>query len=104
VTPRELAWAQRYLVRSHAFAIDTASKRVGQMLDEEVYGLPPRYHADYVEHVRGVTLEQVNAAIRKRVTPEHLLVSVVGTASEIKSAIEGAIPDLESADVVPFDA
>ena len=34
VTPKELAWAKRYLVRSHAFAIDTAGKRVGQMLDE----------------------------------------------------------------------
>ena len=31
VTAKELAWAQRYLVRSHAFAIDTPSKRVGQM-------------------------------------------------------------------------
>ncbi len=104
VTPRELAWAQRYLVRSHAFAIDTASKRVGQLLDEEIYDLPTRYHADYLEHVRAVTLEDVNAAIRKRITPENLIFSVVGTASEIKGAIENAIPDLNSTDVVPFDA
>jgi zinc protease len=104
VTPRELAWAKRYLVRSHAFAVDTASKRVGQALDETLYGLPPGYHRDYLEHVRAVTLEQVNTAIRARITPEDLVVSVVGTASDILEPIRGVIPRVSSVDVVPFDS
>jgi zinc protease len=103
VTPRELAWAQRYLVRSHAFAIDTASKRVSQTLDEEIYGLPPGYHANYVEHVRAVTLDEVNASIRQRITPEHLVVTVVGTASEIEAPVRSAIPDLDGVEIIPFD-
>ena len=41
VTPRELAFIQRYLVRSHAFDIDTAPKRLHQALDVELLGLPP---------------------------------------------------------------
>jgi zinc protease len=103
VTAKELAWAQRYLVRSHAFAIDTASKRVGQLLDEELYGLPGDYHSKYVEHVRAVTREEVNAAIRARITPDDLLLTVVGTASEIQAPIQGVIPALASTTVIPFE-
>ncbi|MFO0570791.1 MAG: insulinase family protein [Polyangiaceae bacterium] len=29
ITARELAWAKRYLVRSHAFSVDTPLQRVG---------------------------------------------------------------------------
>ena len=103
VTAKELAWAQRYLVRSHAFAIDTPSKRVGQLLDEELYGLPSDYHSKYVEHVRAVTRDQVNAAIRARVTPEDLLVTVVGTAAEIAEPIQRAIDGLASTETIPFE-
>jgi zinc protease len=104
VTPKELAWAKRYLVRSHAFAIDTATKRVGQALDEEVYALPAGYHSGYTDRIRALSLEDVNAAIRKRITPDDLLVCVVGTAAEIESSVRAAIPRLESTEIVPFDA
>lgn len=103
VSTKELAWAKRYLVRSHAFAVDTATKRVGQALDEEVYGLPPGYHAEYTERIRALSLEDVNAAIQRRITPDDLLVAVVGTASEIESGVRSAIPKLESTEIVPFD-
>jgi zinc protease len=103
VTAKELAWAQRYLVRSHAFAIDTPSKRVGQTLDEELYDLPPDYHDKYLDHVRAITLDQVNASIRKRITPNDLLLSVVGTASEIAQPIKDVIPGLESTEIIPFE-
>lgn len=104
VTAKELAWAKRYLVRSHAFAVDTSTKRVGQALDEEVYGLPAGYHAEYVDRVRALSLEEVNAAIRARITPNDLLITVLGTASDIESSIRAAIPRLESTKIVPFDA
>ena len=104
VTPKELSWAKRYLVRSHAFAIDTASKRVSQSLDEELYGLPERYYAEYVDRVQKVTLDEVNAGVRTRITPEHLLVTVLGTAKDIESGLRAAIPNLQSTEIVPFDA
>jgi zinc protease len=104
VTPRELEWAKRYLVRSHAFAIDTASKRVSQALDEALYDLPAGYHARYVEQVRAVTVEQVAEALRTRITPKDLAVSVLGTAKDVEAALRGSIADLASASTVPFDA
>ena len=104
VTKKELAWAKRYLVRSHAFAIDTAAKRVGLELDSILYDLPDNYYEHYIDHVKAVTLEQVNAAIRERIATENLLITVVGTESEIGSAVRDAIPNLAEVKVVPFDA
>ncbi|MDQ2644120.1 MAG: insulinase family protein [Myxococcota bacterium] len=104
VTKKELTAAKRYLTRSHAFAIDTASKRVGLELEARLYDLPPGYHAEYTKRVAAVTLDEVNQALQARLPEKDLLIVVVGTASEIRSAIEAKIPDLGSTEVVPHDA
>lgn len=104
ISAEELSWAKRYLVRSHAFAVDTAAKRVHLHLDEILYGLPPGYHDRYTERVEAVTLEAANAAVRQRIDDRNLLVVVVGTESEIGARVREAIPDLAHSEVVPFDA
>ncbi|HSC87527.1 MAG TPA: pitrilysin family protein [Polyangiaceae bacterium] len=104
ITARELAAAKKYLTRSHAFAVDTAQKRAALRLDESIYALPPGYQGSYLERVAAVTLEQVNEAIRRRITPEHLVITVLGTHAEIGARIEAAIPRLASAETVRFDA
>jgi zinc protease len=103
VTKKELVWAQRYLARSHAFAVDTAAKRVGLALDAILYELPAGYHEHYIEHVQSVTLDLVNQAIRDRISDRDVLVTVVGTEREIGSAIRDAIDDLAHAEVVAYD-
>ena len=97
ITPRELAFIKNYLVRSHAFEIDTAPKRLGQALEAELLDLPADYHTGYLDHVRAVTLESANAAVRERLTPKDLVVIVVGTASEILDEVTTAIPGLDRA-------
>ncbi len=104
ITKKELAWAKKYLVRSHAFALDTAGKRVGLLLDSALYGLPAGYYENYFEHVKGVTLEAANASVVKRLSEDDLLVTVVGTEAQIGDAIRKAIPGLASSEVVAFDA
>ncbi len=103
ITARELAFIQRYLARSYAFEVDTASKRVQQALDVELLGLPADYFTRHVESVQGVTLEQANRAVKDRLHPENLVVTVVGTASEILDGVKGKIPRLASHEIVPFD-
>jgi zinc protease len=103
ITLKELTWAKRYLVRSHAFAIDTAAKRVGLALDAALFDLPPGYHEQYVERLQAVTLDEANAAIRSRISARDLQVSVVGTDAEIGAQVRDAIPNLESCEIVPFD-
>ena len=93
-----------YLVRSHAFALDTASKRVGLQLDSELYGLPPGYYDSYLERIKAVSWDAANAAVEKRLSDEDLLITVVGTAADIGDAIRGVVPNLSSSEVVPFDS
>jgi zinc protease len=103
ITPRELAFIKNYMIRSHAFEIDTAPKRLGQALEAELLDLPADYHTGYLDHVRAVTLESANAAVRARLTPNDLVVIVVGTASEILDPVSKAIPGLVDHQVIPFD-
>jgi zinc protease len=100
----ELGWAKRYLMRSHAFAIDTAAKRVGLKLDSALYELPPGYYENYLETLRGITLEQANEAVKTRLSDENLLITVVGTESVVGQAVRDAIPNLASTSVVRYDA
>jgi zinc protease len=103
ITPRELAFIKNYLVRSHCFEIDTAPKRLGQTLEVDLLDLPADYHTGYLDHVRNVTLESANAAVRERLSAENLVVIVVGTASEILEPVQKAIPNLVDHTVIPFD-
>jgi zinc protease len=103
ITKSELAWAKRYLVRSHAFAVDTAAKRVGLKLEADLYQLPAGYHEEYLERIQAVTLEQANLALKDRISADDLLVCVVGTEQEIGGAVRDAIADLKSSEVVAFD-
>ncbi|HYQ15230.1 MAG TPA: insulinase family protein, partial [Polyangiaceae bacterium] len=104
ITKKELAWAKKYLVRSHAFALDTASKRVGLLLDSALYGLPAGYYENYVERIKAVTLEAANASVEKRLPEDDLRITVVGTAGQIGDAVKAVIPNLASSEVVAFDA
>jgi zinc protease len=104
LSPGEFAWAKRYLVRSHAFALDTAAKRVGLSLDAELYQLPDGYYSRYVENLRAATLEQANQGLRERLSDENLLLSVVGTQDTTLSDVKSAIPNLASTEVVRYDA
>lgn len=103
ITARELAFIKNYLVRSHAFEIDTAPKRLAHALETELLDLPGDYHARYLDHVRAVDLDTANAALRARLSPADLVVVVVGTASELLEALKSAIPGLAEHVVVPFD-
>jgi zinc protease len=104
ITARELAFAKRYLVRSHAFDIDTPQKRVHQQLDVDLFDLPADYHDKYIEHVQSVTLDEANEATRRRISTDDLVVSVVGTHAEIGEAVATAVPGLAKVEVVAYDA
>ncbi|MGH7296956.1 MAG: M16 family metallopeptidase, partial [Polyangiaceae bacterium] len=104
VTPREISFIQRYLVRSHAFEVDTAAKRLHQALDVELLSLPADYYSSWTDRVRAVTPEAASAAVRNRIHPQDVLAVVVGTASQVLEPLKAAVPGLAAAKVVPFDA
>jgi zinc protease len=103
VTARELSFIKNYLVRSHCFEVDTASKRLGQALEVELLDLPATYHTSYLADVKAVTRESANLAVQTRLSAENLVVVVVGTASDILDSVQNAIPNLVEHTVMPFD-
>ena len=103
VKSSEVAFIARYLVRSHAFDIDTAAKRLHQALDIELLGLPADYYSSWIDRVRAVTPEAASAAVRNRIHPEDVLAVVVGTAAQVLDPMRGAIANLADSSVVPFD-
>ena len=102
ITAEELAFAKSYLVKSYAFAIDTADKRLEQAMEVRLYDLPPDYFKGYIDRVSSVTLDQVNAALKERLSPEDLVMSVLATESQVGEALR-KLPKLDSVTVVPFD-
>jgi zinc protease len=103
ITEEELGFVKRYLVRSHAFEIDTARKRVHQRLEAELFDLPEGYHDRYLTDVEAVDVASARTAVRARISEDDLVIGVVGTHAEIGKAIEKAIPNLAEVTVAPFD-
>lgn len=104
ITQRELGFIKNYLVRSYAFEVDTAPKRLGQTIETELLELPPDYHSRYVDHIKEVSLERAVLAPRQRLSTKDLVVIVVGTAADTLEAVKAKIPDLAATEVVAFDA
>jgi zinc protease len=104
IRAEELDFVKNYLVRSHAFDIDTPQKRVYQRLDIDLFDLPSDYHTHYIDHVQSVTLEAANGAIQNRISTDALVVSIVGTHAEIGEAVAKSVPGLTKVEVVAYDA
>jgi zinc protease len=104
ITPKELNFAKKSLVRSHAFSVDTAAKRMSLALDSTILELPEDYYDRYEERVSAVTLEQANAALKARVDPSRLVIAVVGTAKELQERLQEAIPSVTTVEVIPHDS
>jgi zinc protease len=102
VRPGELNRAKSFLIKSHAFEIDTAQKRLDQRVETELFGLPPDYHDGFVERVRQVTRQDVNAALTRRLSRRDQTIAVVATAKELRPEL-ATLPKLTELRVVPFD-
>lgn len=98
----ELEFAKSYLIKSHAFSIDTADKRLEQAMDVVLLELPKDYYSGFTKHIESVTREQVNAALLRRLSVDDLVFSVVATETELGDALRAAAR-ANSFDVVPYD-
>lgn len=99
----ELAFVKGYLVRSHAFDIDTPKKRVLQRLEEKVFDLPEGYFARYLERVGAVTRDETNAAVAKRLPDGDLVVAVVGSHETLEAPLVAAMGGDVTVKRLPID-
>ena len=102
VTPSELRVAKNFLIKSHAFEVDTAQKRLDQSVESELFELPADYHTGFSARVAQVTRETANAALRKRLSRRDQAIVVVATAQQLQPQLH-KLPRVRELRVVPFD-
>lgn len=90
----ELDQCRQYLVRSYAFEIDTPHKRLQQALERVMLGLPDDFHARYLERIAAVTVDEANAAVRRRISPRDLWIACVADAGQMRDELAGAAGEL----------
>lgn len=88
LTQEEFDRSKSNLINEFAFKIDTARRKVGQLLMIELMGLPKDYLETYRDKLKSVTLEQVNQAIQKYSDPKNLIITVLCTAKDIKPQLK----------------
>ncbi len=101
VTKKEVAFAQSFISKGHAFEVDTALKRLDQRVEQRLLELPRNYFPTYVDRIRAVTVDEVNAALRKRIEPRNLVIALVATADEVVPSLEKMLG--APVEVVPHD-
>lgn len=99
-TASQLRFAKSYLVKSHAFDLDTPQKRLEPRVEAEVHGLPQSFHERFVERVSGVELDAARAAIHRRLSSDDLTIAVVATARDVVASLR---PLVDETTIVPFD-
>jgi len=78
-TQREVDDTIAYLTGAHAIALVTNAAIAGELLDAEYFALGLDYPERFTALYRAVTREQVNAAAKKYLHPEKLVISIAGS-------------------------
>jgi zinc protease len=102
ITDEELGFARSYLEGSWAFEIDTPAKRLDHKIDELTYDLPAGTYARFLDRLRSVSRDDVNAAIRKWWHPSRAVTVITCTAEALRPRLaKVALGDI---DVVGYDS
>jgi zinc protease len=98
VTADELTLAKDSFTRSLPSAFETTDSTVATFANLFTYGLPMDYFTTLPERIGAVTAQDVQAAAKKYVVPEKLLVIAVGDRAKIAPALEAAFGPAELRD------
>lgn len=102
LTHEEVRRAKRYLIKGHAFDLETAGKRLEPKLQTAALGLPEDWFERYPEHVRAVTRAAANAAVPARLSGDDLCIAVLATATpELRRALRD-LPGVRELRVIPY--
>lgn len=87
ISDEEFQASKQSILTSAGFAYNTPAKRMENRLTEVVFGLPEGYFKDYASRIEKISRQEVNEALARFVSPQHLMIGLVGTASLSKAAI-----------------
>ena len=87
VDAKELQMAKNYMTGSFARSLETPDRVASYAIDMERYNLPKDYYKTYLKKVDAVTAEDVQRVARKYLAPDKMLVTVVGSAKDLKDKL-----------------
>jgi zinc protease len=90
----ELEQCRQYIVRSHAFEIDTPTKRLQLQLERAMFGLADDFHDRFLDRIQAVALTEANAAVQRRISPDNLVIACVADADDKRHELELAAAPL----------
>ena len=88
VTEEELTFAKTSLVQRLPAQFETPGAIAARLSEVVVYELSDDYYASYVEHLQGVTLDDVNRVAEEYVHPNSFTTVVVGDAAKVRGGLE----------------
>ncbi len=100
MTSAEIADAKDRQIKSLAGRWETSASVASALSEIVIFGLPTDYYATYADRLRAATDAQVNAVSKKFITPDQILVVVIGD----RVKIEAGIKELGLGDVQILDA
>lgn len=103
LTSEELRRSKRYLIKSRAFDLETAVKRLDLQLETLCYGLPPDWHGDYTGRIRAVTRADAHRATRTHLSSRDLAIAMVATVDDVLLERLGDLSGVRAVTPIPFD-
>jgi zinc protease len=79
----ELDDAKNYLTGVFPIRAETQEGLTNLIVNQELYNLPHDYLQTYRDHIRAVTLEDVQRVAKEYIRPDEVAIVIVGDASEI---------------------
>lgn len=87
VDSKELQMAKNYLSGSFVRSLETPDRVASYAIEMERYKLPKDYYKTYLKRLEAVTAEDVQRVARAYLSPDKMLVSVVGSSKDVKDKL-----------------
>lgn len=87
IEARELEDTKNYMMGVFPATVQTAADIAGRLIDMELYALPEDYFDHYRENIAAVTRDDVARVALEYLDPDHVLIVVVGNASQIREPL-----------------
>ncbi|MFQ4137630.1 M16 family metallopeptidase [Nodosilinea sp. PGN35] len=100
ITELELGQAQDAVLNSFVFNFQSPSQTLARLIRYEYYDYPQDFVFQFQDQVRAATVAQVQAAAQARLSPDQLVILVVGNPAQIQPGLEVLAPNTA---VTPID-
>lgn len=87
VSDKELQLTKNNVSGAFVRSLENAGTIASYAIDMERYKLPPNYYKEYLKNIDAVTAPEVQRVAKQYLTPEKLLVAVVGPAKDVRAKL-----------------